>query len=57
VPLSSRARLAVERLTPLAAATSLSVTFVPGAAGSIRVLLFAIVLEDTLFPPWSAAGP
>jgi hypothetical protein len=46
---SSRARLAVEMLTPLAAATSFSVTIVPGEAGSMKVLLFSRGVTDTLF--------
>jgi hypothetical protein len=46
---SSKARLAVEMLTPLAAATSLSVTTAPGVAGSIAVLLFSRGVTDTLF--------
>src|SRR5687767_14057926 len=46
--LSSRARLAVEMLTPLAAATSFSVTTVLAATGSIAVLLFSKGVTDTL---------
>jgi hypothetical protein len=49
VPRSSRARLAVEMLTPLAAATSLNVTV--AALGSMAMLLCRVVLKDTLFPP------
>jgi hypothetical protein len=36
-------------LTPLAAATSFSVTIVPGMAGSMAVLLFRRGVPDTLF--------